>query len=118
MSDGLNFASVLVFDRDEVPEDWKIGAGNDEPTESEPETQPLIHTGAPGRPSSMPLVENEFQQRADKGLTCPTLKGESKFLAEWIKRIPNAPSPTPKTIANRLRHKFNSLKAEKSLQGE
>jgi len=61
-------------------------------------------TGAPGRPSSMHLVEAEFEARCARDETAASLAEESKHLANWLKgEHPGAPPVTKKTIQNRLR---------------
>jgi hypothetical protein len=66
-----------------------------------------LQTGAPGRPSSMHLVEAEFEARCARGETAASLAEECRYLANWLKREqPNGPPITEKTIKNRLRHKF------------
>jgi hypothetical protein len=73
-------------------------------TEATNET-PLVHqTGAPGRPTSMHLVEAEYRARSDRGEAKTSIGAEAEWLAEWLqKKHPDAPQLTPKTIANRLR---------------
>jgi hypothetical protein len=69
-------------------------------------TTPLVtKTGAPGRPSSMHLVEREYRARGDRGDTNARIGEEAKVLSEWLQTThPDAPRLTPKTIANQLRH--------------
>jgi hypothetical protein len=70
-----------------------------------------IPTGTPGRPTSMHLIDAELTERADRGETLPTLSAEANALLEWlIGKHPKASRPTPKTIKNNLRHKYNGLK--------
>jgi hypothetical protein len=68
--------------------------------------EPQIHrTGVPGRPSSMHLVEMEYRARWDRGEAKTSISAEAELLAEWLKKEhATVPQPTPKTIANRLRH--------------
>jgi hypothetical protein len=62
-------------------------------------------TGAPGRPTSMHLVELEYRDRWQRGEAKPDIGAEANALAEWLRtEHPDAPQLTPKTIANRLRH--------------
>ena len=71
-------------------------------------------TGAPGRPSSMHLVEREYRARGDRGDTKASIGEEAKVLSEWLRSThPDAPRLTPKTIANRLRHEHRMRKAQK-----
>jgi hypothetical protein len=63
-------------------------------------------TGAPGRPSAMHLIEQEFDRRDRLGLVEGSLKREGDFLAEWLtQNHPDQPPTTSKTIQNRLRDK-------------
>src|SRR5205814_10234984 len=60
-------------------------------------------TGAPGHPSSMFLVEAEFERRAAADTLFPSMKAEAEHLAAWLNEThPSAPPTTPKTIQNRL----------------
>ena len=68
-------------------------------------------TGAPGRPSSMYLVEAEFEARCKRGEVADTLRTESEYLASWLRTShPGVPPLTPKTIQNRLREKYRQIK--------
>ena len=83
--------------------------------ENENSTIPLAtKTGAPGRPSSMHLVEREYRARGDRGDTKASIGEEAKVLSEWLRSThPDAPRLTSKTIANRLRHDHRMRKAQK-----
>ena len=60
-------------------------------------------TGAPGRPTSIQLVEAEHRTRWDRGEALESIVAESKILEKWLSRIhPTAPPLTAKTIRNRL----------------
>ena len=86
---------------------------NEEPAEEAHQAETPTSTGAPGRPSSMHIVEVEFDRRAKESLTASTLKKESELLAEWLECThPKAPNLTPKTIRNRLRDGYNKLKGK------
>jgi hypothetical protein len=65
-------------------------------------------TGAPGRPSVMHLIEQEFDRRSQAGETRASLKEEARVLAAWAQlQLPrDAPRVTTKTIENRLRQAF------------
>ena len=72
-------------------------------------------TGAPGRPSSMHLVEAEFERRCTAGTLAPTLKEQARLLEDWFRRhYPETQPVTAKTIENRLRDPF---RREKGGQG-
>jgi hypothetical protein len=60
-------------------------------------------TGAPGRPTSIQLVEAEHRARWDRGEALESIVAESEILEKWLKRIhPTAPQLTNKTIRNNL----------------
>jgi len=62
-------------------------------------------TGAPGRPTSMHLVELEYRDRWQRGEAETGINAEAEALAEWLRtEHPDAPQLGPKAIANRLRH--------------
>jgi hypothetical protein len=64
-------------------------------------------TGAPGHPSSMPLVEAAFDARRARNETAASLAEESRCLANWVKsEYPADPPVTEKTIQNCLREKY------------
>jgi hypothetical protein len=74
---------------------------------------PIRHTGAPGRPSSMHLIEAEYRARCDRGEANTRIGAEAKLLADWLQKThPEAPPLTPKTIANRLRHEHREQLAK------
>jgi hypothetical protein len=61
-------------------------------------------TGAPGRPTSMHLVEVEYRVRCERGEAKTSIGAVAKELAEWLHdKHPNVPQLKPKTIANNLR---------------
>lgn len=60
-------------------------------------------TGAPGRPTSMHLVEIEFRRRFRLGQTLTSNGAEAEHLEGWLKAAhPSEPQLTAKTIVNRL----------------
>jgi len=66
-------------------------------------------TGAPGRPSSMFLVEAEFARRCDGGEVAETVTRESEQLASWFKESHLAAPPlTAKTIRTKIAARFRS----------
>ncbi|MBF0561000.1 MAG: hypothetical protein HQL37_03070 [Alphaproteobacteria bacterium] len=68
-------------------------------------------TGAPGKPSSMHLVEAEFERRCAAGTLAPTLKEQARLLEDWFRRqYPETQPVTAKTIENRLRDTFRRAK--------
>jgi hypothetical protein len=73
-------------------------------------------SGAPGRPTSMHLVEVEFRARLDRGEAETSIGAEARTLSEWLqKEHPDAPQLTAKAIANRLRleHRRRVANAQK-----
>jgi hypothetical protein len=73
---------------------------------------PLV-TGAPGRPTSMYLVELEHRDRWQRGEAETGIGAEAEALAKWLRtKHPDAPQLTPKTIANRLRHEHRRRAGE------
>jgi hypothetical protein len=74
-------------------------------TSSKPaaKTPDLARNGAPGRPSYMHLVEDEFKRRRDAGLLEPSVTKEAAALAAWFRTAYPKVSPLkPKSISNRL----------------
>jgi hypothetical protein len=68
---------------------------------------PIAKTGAPGRPTSMPIVMEEFERRLKDGETAMSREAEAKALAAWFQdAYPTAPQPSWKTILNKLRPDF------------
>jgi hypothetical protein len=64
-------------------------------------------TGAPGRPSSMYLVEAHFKARCEGGEIAASLTREAEILAQWLsKSHPDKPPLREKTICNRLRSAY------------
>jgi hypothetical protein len=70
-------------------------------------------TGAPGRPSPIHLVEEEYRARWQRGEAKTPIGAEAAALADWLRtKHRHAPPLTPKTIANRLRHEHRRRVAE------
>jgi len=73
----------------------------------------LTRTGAPGRPSSMHLIEAEHAARWDRGEAKTSVAEEAHALNAWFKHAyPYLPAPTPNTIENRIRPEHRQRKAE------
>ena len=69
-------------------------------------TEPVA-TGAPGRPTSIHLVEAELDQRIAAGDTWTSKTSAAQELSEWLRlNHKQAPQLTPKTIKNRLWRKI------------
>ena len=63
-----------------------------------------LRSGAPGRPTSMHLVEAKFDARCARSEVASSLAEEARYLADWLRSAhPNAPPLTDKTIKNNLR---------------
>ncbi len=72
-------------------------------------------TGAPGRPSSMYLVEAEFKARCVRGEVAPSMTKESQFLAAWLRKThPEKPPLQPKSIRNKLASTFREQKSARN----
>jgi hypothetical protein len=68
-------------------------------------------TGAPGRPTSMHLVIEEFKRRAAAAPLSGTLAENAEALSNWVRQAhPTVPPPSPKTIKNKIRHDFNAAR--------
>jgi hypothetical protein len=87
---------------------WRFSLG-----EAAMSSPPVIKTGAPGRPTSIHLVEAEHRARWDRDEAEIKLSAEAEKLAAWLKsQHPDVPQLKPKTIANRLRHEHRKRVAD------
>jgi hypothetical protein len=60
-------------------------------------------TGAPGRPTSMHLVEQHYSERCQQKEAKRKISHEADYLAEWLRlKHPREPKLTPKAIRNKL----------------
>jgi hypothetical protein len=75
--------------------------------------QTAYKTGAPGRPTSMQLIEAEMRRRAAAGeMITATCKAEAEWLVGWLElHHPGAPRLKSKTISNNRSGLWQSLKA-------
>lgn len=81
--------------------------------------EPLPSTGAPGRPTSMHLIDAEFTRRIETSRVKPTIAAESLVLSRWLKiEHPDMPRATPKTIENHIRDQYRAWKRGKISPGE
>ena len=88
----------VTFERVEEPAEEAAVAGEDEA---------VVRSGAPGRPTSMHLVEGELDRRVAAGVAWPSKISGASDLSNWlIETHPNAPRLTPKTIKNKLGRKI------------
>lgn len=72
--------------------------------------EPIYSTGAPGKPTSIHLVEQEMRRRAAATEMATTLTAEAAHLEAWLRTThPLAPPLTEKTIRNRLGDLYRSL---------
>jgi hypothetical protein len=72
------------------------------------------HTGAPGRPSPIQFIEDEFERRIDAKEIEPTVTEQGKVLYEWCREAhPKIAAPRPKTIENQIRERFNEAKSSR-----
>jgi hypothetical protein len=63
----------------------------------------IATAGAPGRPTSMYLVEREHARRIKNGEAAMGIKAEAEILAKWLKTAhPQAPRVTSQTIRNKI----------------
>lgn len=105
---GAEWSKLMVL-KSNVARCWPFGASQD--TTNDP--LQIRYTGAPGRPSSMHLVEAEYRARCDRGEAEASIGAEAKALAEWLQtKHPHVPQLRPKSIANRLRHEHRERTAK------
>ena len=73
----------------------------------EEDADTVYETGAPGRPSSMHLIQQEFSARHERGQSATSITQEADELAKWLRKVhPKAAAVTAKTIKNRLSAEF------------
>ncbi len=107
---GCKWSKLMVLKSD-VARCWPFTAGQDITRDR----LQIHYTGAPGRPSSMHLVEAEYRARCDRGEAEAGIGAEAKALAEWFQsKHPHLPRLKPKSIANKLRreHRKRTAKAQ------
>ena len=70
-----------------------------------------LRTGAPGRPTSMQLVEGELERRASDQLLEKSLAEQARVLESWLREThPSQPRATKTTIENNIRGAFRRFK--------
>jgi hypothetical protein len=68
-------------------------------------------SGAPGRPSSMHLVEIEFRARCERNEVSASVTKEAELLADWLQgKHPSEPRLKAKTIKNKLSSAYRQHK--------
>jgi hypothetical protein len=66
-------------------------------------------SGAPGRPTSMHLVELELERRITNAETEPRVTHEAEALVRWLQEThPSAPQLKPKSIRNKIGERFRA----------
>lgn len=99
--------SRLLVSKNDIAKLWPFAIRS----ETEPFDVAVYRTGAPGRPSSMHLVEAEFERRCASGLVEISLRKEAEALAAWLKSVhPMLRPATPGTIENSIRAAFRAHK--------
>jgi len=99
----------LIREAQRVPDTEAVPAAEPEPSPRPAPVAPV--SGAPGRPSSMHLIRQEFERRAESGAIETSLDKESKALSAWLSAAhPEMPPTTAKTIANNLREAYRTAK--------
>lgn len=102
---GPHFRRVFrLTERDQPDHLFAAARGQGEkPVEVVKSSVVTYRTGAPGRPSSMHVIEPEFRRRLKTGEAHATNKQEAEHLRNWLKeQHPSAASTSAKTIVNRI----------------
>jgi hypothetical protein len=104
---GVKVARIQVLKTD-VVRWWPFGL-----VKAAAETSAVAPTsGAPGRPSSMHLIEDEHRARWECGNALHGVGAEAGALLKWFRRAhPDKKPPTAHTIENRIRHEHSRRKA-------
>lgn len=99
LSDELRFTNLVMsvayrnvlLRRSQVMENWPEN------------TRVEAVSGAPGRPSSMHVVLNEFRRRSENGDALSTNTAEAEHLSRWLsENHPTSPPVKPKSVRNKL----------------
>jgi hypothetical protein len=73
---------------------------------------PATHSGGPGRPSAMHLVEAEYRRRRELGELTEGIGKVSRILADWARETyPSLRTPGAGAIANTLRDRHRAAKS-------
>lgn len=74
-----------------------------ESTEPTCEEDPSNSTRPRGRPSSMPLIEEELRRRAATGQIQKSVKKEAEYLSKWLADThPGSPQMRPKSVSDKI----------------
>jgi len=72
----------------------------------------IYRTGLPGKPTSWHLIETECRRRYESGERHPQTTVWARVLRDWFRsKHPDAPSPTEKTLKNKLARLLRELRA-------
>lgn len=87
-----------------------LGVGTDEAA-----IRASYRSGAPGQPSSMYLVEAEFEARCARGEVKASVGLEAEALSVWRKAVhPHSPKLSAKTIKNKIAQRFREYEAARN----
>lgn len=100
----------LMVRRADVARLWPFGRCA--PVLDETTIRAGYRSGAPGRPSSMHLVEEEFEARCARGEVEESVSREADVLCKWrLVEHPNSPNLTAKTIRGKIATRFRAYHA-------
>ena len=104
---GVKWARIQVLKAD-VVRWWPFGLDL-----AAAETSAVAATsGAPGRPSSMNLIEDEHRARWERSDALQGVAAEARALHDWFRKAhPDEKPPTARTIENRIRAEHKRRKA-------
>jgi hypothetical protein len=92
--------SRLMVPKDDIARLWPFGK------------EAVSRTGAPGRPSCMQYVVEEFERRCQSRQIEASVKQQSEVLHDWVrKEYPHEKTPSPKAIENKIRHSYRHAKS-------
>jgi len=100
--------SKLMVSKSDVAQHWPFlvdGQGGET-------SLPIYRTGAPGRPSPMHVILEEYRARWERGETKQSVVAESDALSEWLQnKYPTLPPLSPKAIRNKISAEHRQRKA-------
>lgn len=104
---GVRWSRLQVLKAD-VARWWPFGIANSD----QPTVAAHSGTGAPGRPSSMHLIEDEHRARWARGDAFDRVAAEARALHDWFGEAHrDKQRPTALTIENRIRSEHRRLRA-------